>query len=214
VPTFAELNASTTPDGPSNPVTDGPAPHDSDRRMQAMADRILRLEEEVKALKECHESLRQHTMRETADRHTSPTLAPPADVPQDDPMEDMDPTAIAGPVPAHAGHPVGVPPIPMPVAQSPSATIPPPTPSPGLVSHGSASVADTPGPLSPVPVSQVAGESSGDVQMSEDPSGAIPLTPAPESAVLTLSPNTVISLLRQAPLQVVMVSYSFGWSTG
>jgi hypothetical protein len=117
-------------------------------------------------------------------------------------MEDIDPTTITGPVPAHAGRPVAVPPIPMPTARSPSPTIPPRTPSPGLVSYGSPSVADTPAPSSPIPASQVAGESSGDVRMSDDPSGDNPLTPAPESAILTPSPNTlntVISLLQQAP---------------
>jgi hypothetical protein len=113
---------------------DAPALLDSDRQMQVMAEWIARLEEEVKALKECHESLRRHTMCETADRHTSPTPAPtpapPADMPQDDPMEDIDPTTITGPVRAHAGRPVDVPPIPMPAAWSPSPTIPPRTPSP------------------------------------------------------------------------------------
>jgi hypothetical protein len=173
----------------------------------------------VKALKECHELLRRHTMRETADRHTSPTPAPtpapPTDVPQDDPMEHIDPTTITGPVPAHAGHPVDVPPIPMPAARSPSPTIPPCTPSPGLVSYGSPSVANTPAPLSPIPMSQVAGESSGDVQMSDKPSGDNPLTPAPESAVLTPSPNTlntVISLLQQAPPMIPTPMEILAWA--
>jgi hypothetical protein len=156
-------------------------------------------------------------MRETADRHTSPTPAPPADVPQDDPMEDVDPTmSAAGPVPDDAGHPVDATPIPVPAMRSPSPTVPPPTPSPGLVPYGSPSLAPslaaspgpTPPPLSPGPASRVA-DSSGDVQMDEDPgaetsgmAAAMPLAAVQESVGPTPSPNTVISVLRQAGLMI------------
>ena len=127
-------------------------------------------------------------------------------------MEDIDPTTITGPVPDHAGHPVDASPIPASTVRSP--TIPPRTPSPGLVSYGSPSLptspaatpSHTPPPSSPGPASRVA-DSSGDIQMDENPSAetsgmaaAMPLAAVQESTGATLFPNAVISVLQQVGL--------------